>query len=220
MALDFSWADGERVMFIGDSVTDDALGYTRIIPAMVTARYPERRIEYYARGAGGNRIGDLLMRLAPDLLGAMPRPTWISVSIGLNDVWDGTTGTPLGRFRELYVELLLRLKEWKVRLVCMTTTVKGEDLNSKDNQTLIGYNDAIRAIAFEHDAEVVDINQAFHDAIRRAQGINPDFRYTIDGVRLNVYGNYLMAVAILQSLNYSLRIEGEMSAGWETGKAA
>jgi len=220
MALNFSWADGERVLFIGDSITDDPLGYTRIIPAIVTARYPERRIDYNARGVGGNRIGDLLMRLAPDLLGDMPRPTWVSVSIGLNDVGDGAAGTPLGRFHELYEELLSRIIEWKVRLACLTTTVKGEDLDNKDNQALIGYNETIRSVAFEHGADLVDVNQAFHIAIRRAQAVNPEFRYTIDGVRLNVYGNYLMAITLLQSLHLSLRIEGEASSGYEKGLAA
>jgi lysophospholipase L1-like esterase len=218
MTLDFSWADGERVMFIGDMVTEDPLGYTRLIPAMVTARYPERRIEYYPRGVGGNRVGDLLERLEPDLLGNLHRPTWVSVSIGLNDVREGAAGTPLGRFEELYAALLERLLEWKARLVCLTTTVKGENLDNADNRALVAYNEAIRAIAFRHGADVVDVNQAFHAAIRNAQAVNPDFRYTIDGMRLNAYGNYLLAFIMLQSLNFSLRMEGGMSS--EQGLAA
>lgn len=221
MALEFSWADGERVMFIGDSVTEDPLGYTRIIPALVSARYPERRIEYYPRGVGGNRVGDLLERLEPDLLGNLHLPTWVGVSIGLNDAGDAGDSTPLGRFQELYESLIQRLLDWKARLVCLTTTVKGEDQDSKDNRTLAGYNDAIRAIAFKYGAELVDVNQAFHAAIRRAQAVNPAFRYTIDGVRLNVYGNYLMAITILQSLHFSLRQEeGGTAAGGEQRFAA
>ncbi|MHB0935644.1 MAG: GDSL-type esterase/lipase family protein [Armatimonadota bacterium] len=220
MALDFSWVDGDRVMFIGDMVTEDPLGYTRLIPAMVTARYPERRIEYYPRGVGGNRVGDLVERLESDLLGNMPSPSWVGVSIGLNDVQQGATGTPPGRFQELYAELLERLATWKARVVCMTTTVKGEDLQNEDNQRLMIYNDAIRTVAFQHGADVVDVNQAFHVAIRQAQAVNPDFRYTIDGERLNVYGNYLLAFVILQSLNFSLRMEGGMSTGYEQGFAA
>jgi len=220
MALDYSWADGERVMFIGDMVTEDPLGYTRLIPAMVTARYPERRIEYYPRGVGGNRIGDLIERLIPDLLGNMPKPTWVGVSIGLNDMQQGATGTPPGRFQELYAELLERLGTWKARVVCLTTTVKGEDLQNQDNQRLTIYNESIRSVAFQHGADVVDVNQAFQVAIRQAQASNPDFRYTIDGERLNSYGNYLLAFTILQSLNFSLRMEGEMGTGFEKGMAA
>lgn len=220
MALEFSWADGERVMFIGDMATEDPLGYTRLIPAMVTARYPDRRIEYYPRGVGGNRVGDVIERLEPDLLGNLHTPTWVSVSIGLNDVQQGATGTPPGRFQELYAELLERLQAWKTRVVCLTTTVKGEDLQNEDNQRLAIYNEAIRSVAFQHGAEVVDVNRAFHTAIRQAQAVNPDFRYTIDGERLNTYGNYLLAFVLLHSLNFSLPVEGGMTFGAEKGMAA
>jgi len=220
MALDFSWGDGERVMFIGDILTEDPLGYTRLIPPMVTARYPERQIEYYPRGTGGNRIGDIIERLNSDLLGNLQRPTWVSVSVGLNDIQEGAAGTPPGRFRELYATLLEQIAEWKANIVCLTTTVKGEDLDNKDNRLLIKYNEVIRAVAFEHGADVVDVNQAFHVAIRNAQAVNPDFRYTIDGERLNVYGNYLLAFTLLQSLNFSLLMEGGMSSGFEQGFAA
>jgi lysophospholipase L1-like esterase len=214
MSLDFSWADGERVMFIGDIVTEDPLGYTRIIPAMVTARYPERRIEYYPRGTGGNRVGDVLERLSPNLLGNMAKPSWVSLSLGLNDIQDGATGTPLGRFQELYEGLLLELKDWEARIVCLTTTVKGEELNNENNRKLAGYNEVIRSLAFKHGADLVDVNQAFHNAIRRAQAVNPAFRYTVDGELLNTYGDYLMAITILQSLNFSLRM-GEEETGWQ-----
>lgn len=214
MALEFSWADGERVMFIGDVVTDDPLGYTRLIPAMVTARYPDRRIAYYPRGSGGNRIGDVLEKLLPDLLGNLQKPTWVGVSLGLNDVQEGAAGTPLGRFQELYEELLLELKDWKARIACLTTTVRGEDLNNADNRKLIGYNEVIRAIGFKHGVEVIDVNQAFQIAIKRAQSVNPDFHYTIDGEHLNEYGNYLMTMTVLQSLNFDLRMR-EQDAGWQ-----
>ena len=206
MPMDFSWQDGERVLFLGDIVTEDPLGFTRLLPAMVSARYPERNIEYLLRGAGGNRIGDVAARLPHDLLELIPPPSWIGVSIGLNDVWDGSTGTPLGRFIELYHELLTRLQDTNASIACMTTTVRGEDLDNDLNKTLVGYNEAIAAVAFEHGAQVVHVNLVFQEAIRRAQERNPDFRYTIDGVRLNVYGNYLLTETLLQALHFALPV--------------
>lgn len=204
MALDFSWQDGERVMFLGDSITEDPQGYTRLVPALVTARYPERVIEYYQRGVGGNRIGDLSERLERDVLNVMPQPSWISISIGLNDVYHNGTGTPLGRFRELYSEILQRLKMTNATLMCLTTTVLGEELQNEQNQKLAGYNDAIRAVAFEQGAQVVDMNAVFQQAITRAQMRNPNFRYTTDGMHMNVYGSNLMAETLLNALNFSL----------------
>ncbi len=133
-----------------------------------------------------------------------PLPNWITVSIGLNDAFHEASGTYIGRFRELYDELLQRLLDTKAKLVCLTTTVLGEELENKQNKILAQYNDAIREIAFAHHALVVDMNEAFQDAIRRALAHNPDFRYTTDGMHMNEYGNELMTMTLLKALNFSL----------------
>ncbi len=203
MAQDFTWQDGARVMFLGDSITEDPQGYTRLVPTLVTARYPERQISYFPRGVGGNRVGDLLERLDRDVFGGEPPMSWISISIGINDVWHGASGTPLGRFRDLYTSLLQRLRETRATLACFTTTVIGEELTSEPNQLLAGYNDAIRELAFANGAQVVDMQAVFHDAITRAQTRNPDFRFTTDGVHMDTYGSYLMALTVLKELNFS-----------------
>lgn len=204
MAQDFAWNDGERVMFLGDSITEDPDGYTRLVPAMVTARYPELAIEYLPRGVGGNRVGDLLERLDRDVFTTEQLPTWISISIGVNDVWHDSTGTPLGRFRDLYTAVLGRLKDTGARLVCFTTSVISEDLENEKNAALAGYNDAIREIAFAQGAEVVEMYDTFIDAIQRAQARDPEFRFTTDGVHMNTAGRYLMTLTLLQTLHYSL----------------
>lgn len=204
MALDFDWQDGDRVMFLGDSGTDDPQSYTRLVPAMVTARYPERQLDYLPRGIGGDRIDSLLRRLDADVFRNDLLPTWIVLSVGTNDVWHGGSGTPLGRFHELYHELLLRLADTKATVLCLTTTVIGEELENPQNQALTGYNDAIRAIAFEHGAQVVDVNTVLREAITRAQARNPDFRFTIDNIRLGIPGNYLVAMTLLGTLHFAL----------------
>ncbi|MHB9026769.1 MAG: GDSL-type esterase/lipase family protein [Armatimonadota bacterium] len=216
MAQEFVWNDGERVMFLGDSTTDDPQGYARLAPTMVTARYPERKIDYVIHGVGGDRITEVLGRLDGYFLNE-PRPTWILVSLGINDVWHDSTGTPLGRFTDLYIELMQRLKETRAVVVALTTTVIGEELDNEQNQALVGYNDAIRRIAFQFGAEVVDMNAAFHEAIRRAQAANPDFRFTTDGVHLDAYGGYLMTFTLLNALHFSL---AEPAGGSATGYSA
>ena len=133
MALDFSWQDGDRVMFLGDSLTEDSQGYARIVPDMVTARYPERRITFLLRGMGGDRISELSGRLDRDVFDNDPPPNWITVSLGINDVFLETSGTPIGRFRALYDDLLKRLLASKAKLLCLTTTVIGDALYSKPN---------------------------------------------------------------------------------------
>ncbi|HEY3376555.1 MAG TPA: SGNH/GDSL hydrolase family protein [Armatimonadota bacterium] len=203
MAQDFVWQDGERVMFIGDSLTEDPDGYTRLVPLLVTARYPERAIDYRPRGVGGNRIGDLLERINRDVFDNDPPPSWIGVSIGLNDVQHESSGTPPGRFRDSYEALLLRLEETKAKIMCFTTTVLSEELDNAQNAALEPYNTAIRDLAFAHGADVADMHTAFQEAIRNAQAHNPGIRFTTDGEHLTDYGRYLMSLVLLRALHLS-----------------
>ncbi len=207
MALSFSWGNGDHVLFLGDTVLDDPMGYPRLIAAMVTAQYPERAISFEVRALGGDRLPEVLGRLGDDLLGWHPRPTRIVVALGSNDIWDGAAGTPIGRFRALYAALLARLRDLQAHLLCLTTTLYGEELENPTNQAMAVYNEAIREIAFAHGADVVDVNQAMREALRQARAATPTFRYTVDNLHLNVYGHFLVALAVLQALNFSLRRE-------------
>lgn len=207
MAQDFAWRDGERVLFISDNTTDDPIGFMRLVPTMITARYPELRISYMPRNMGGNRIGDVVERLGRDILGNDPLPTWAIINLGLNDVAYEQPGTPPGRFRELYNELLERLlmqTDGNVTLACMTTTVLSEELDSPMSKALTAYNDAIREVAFNRGAQVYDIHPVIMDAINRGRSITPDLRFTTDGRHLDVYGNYLVTLAVLRYLNFGL----------------
>ena len=91
--------DGDRIVFAGDSVTDmgsaqpvgeglfDNVGrsYVRIVENMLAAVYPERRIRVTNSGVGGNTSRDLLARFDRDVTSLAP--DWVSICIGINDVW-------------------------------------------------------------------------------------------------------------------------------------
>ena len=91
--------NGDRIIFAGDSVTDmgsaqpvgeglfDNVGrsYVRIIENMLVAWYPELNIRITNSGIGGNTSRDLLARFERDVVSL--NPDWVSVCIGINDVW-------------------------------------------------------------------------------------------------------------------------------------
>lgn len=91
--------NGDRIVFAGDSVTDmgsaqpvgeglfDNVGrsYVRIIENMLVAWYPELNIRITNSGIGGNTSRDLLARFERDVVSL--NPDWVSVCIGINDVW-------------------------------------------------------------------------------------------------------------------------------------
>ena len=91
--------NGDRIVFSGDSVTDmgsaspvgeglfDNLGrsYVRVVENMLVAWYPDRLIRVTNSGISGNTSRDLLARFDRDVTGLNPQ--WISICIGINDVW-------------------------------------------------------------------------------------------------------------------------------------
>ena len=91
--------NGDRIVFAGDSVTDmgsaqpvgeglfDNVGrsYVRVIENMLATWYPERMIRVTNSGISGNTSWDLLHRFDRDV--ADLNPDWVSICIGINDVW-------------------------------------------------------------------------------------------------------------------------------------
>ena len=93
------FSDFDRVVFAGDSVTDmgserpvgeglfDNLGrsYVRVIESMLMAWYPKLNIRITNSGISGNTSKDLLERFDRDVVELNPQ--WVSICIGINDVW-------------------------------------------------------------------------------------------------------------------------------------
>ncbi len=91
--------DMDRIVFAGDSVTDmgseqpvgeglfDNVGrsYVRVIENMLITYYPELRIRVTNSGISGNTSRDLLERYDRDVVSL--DPDWVSICIGINDVW-------------------------------------------------------------------------------------------------------------------------------------
>ena len=89
----------DRIVFAGDSVTDmgsenpvgeglfDNLGrsYVRVIENMLVAYYPELNIRVTNSGISGNTSRDLKARFDRDVVAL--KPDWVSICIGINDVW-------------------------------------------------------------------------------------------------------------------------------------
>lgn len=89
----------DRIVFSGDSVTDmgsanpvgeglfDNVGhsYVRIIENMLAVYYPEIKIRVTNSGISGNTSRDLLARFDRDVVDL--NPDWVSICIGINDVW-------------------------------------------------------------------------------------------------------------------------------------
>jgi len=91
--------NNDRIVFAGDSVTDmgssnpvgEGLfdnvgrGYVRILENMFATYYPEVFLRVTNSGIAGNTSRDLLQRYDRDVVEL--KPDWVSICIGINDVW-------------------------------------------------------------------------------------------------------------------------------------
>ena len=113
--------DSAVVLFQGDSITDCSRdkndipslgnGYPKIIANIYHTMFPKREITFVNKGISGNRVRDLLSRYDQDFLAI--KPDFISILIGINDVWrafDRNDPCPLERFTEEYDLLLTKIR--------------------------------------------------------------------------------------------------------------
>ncbi len=75
--------DGDRVCFVGNSITNNAQFYN-FVNLYYATRYPERRIVFINCGISGDVTQGVINRMKGDIL--VNNPTWSVLMIGMNDV--------------------------------------------------------------------------------------------------------------------------------------
>src|SRR5439155_16313408 len=83
----FYLRDGDRVVFYGDSITDQRL-YTTFVETYVVTRFPLLKVSFVHSGWGGDRVtggggGPVDVRLWRDVLPY--NPTVLTIMLGMND---------------------------------------------------------------------------------------------------------------------------------------
>ena len=76
------FADGERVLFLGDSITR-AGGWHSQIATFYATRFPERRITWLNAGISGDTAAGAVQRLQWDVLDR--KPSTVVVMFGMNE---------------------------------------------------------------------------------------------------------------------------------------
>ncbi len=201
----FIMTQGDVFVFIGDSITDAGrrddpdgmgFGYVRLFADMLAVHDPGTPLAVLNRGIGGDTIRHLSQRWDRDVLAASP--SWLSISIGVNDVWRQLQDPPspesvfVDEFESEYRGLLTRTRERlpACRVLLCEPTVIGEDEDSPHNRLMPSYLESIHRLGVEFDAVVVPMNQAFWQAKR----VDRSRAWTMDGVHPLSCGHMLMAV--------------------------
>jgi lysophospholipase L1-like esterase len=209
---------GNKVLFIGDSVTDcdrvkpegeglfDALGkgYVSIVDSMIKANYPELKIRVVNKGISGHTVRDLKKRWQEDVLNQ--KPDWLSVMIGINDVWR-QFDTPFIKEGHVYLDeyentLRTLVKETRplVKGIILMTPYYIES-NEQDlmRKKMDQYGVIVKQIAEEMDCLFIDTQSAFNDVLKELYPATLAW----DRVHPNATGHMILAKSFLRGIEFN-----------------
>ena len=181
--------DGERVVFLGNSITDGG-HYHSYIWLYYMTRFPNRDVHIYNAGIGGDRVIDMHKRLDSDVFSK--NPTTLVITFGMNDSgymeYNGEEGAKFGedKYNETYENFKLlesRLKGASdIKIVMMGGSPYDETSIIEGNTSFKGKNDVMqRIVAFQKKAseqnnwEFLDLNKPMTEINNRFQTNDPTF---------------------------------------------
>ena len=207
-------ADGQSILFTGDSITDCGRGYpvgekgclgngyVSFVDGLLGAGDHQTQITILNTGIGGNRVIDLEKRWQKDI--RRLKPDWLSVMIGINDVWRqfDSPHEPeqvyIARFEDVYRKLLVQTRPELVGLVLMTPYFIETNRADPMRVQMDAYGMVVRQLATEFDAIFVDVQAAFDAYLlhRTSQSLCDD------RVHPNTAGHMIIARAFLTAIEF------------------
>lgn len=174
----------QKLLFIGDSITDanrnkpapaeglfDPMGrgYVTLVDALLGTVYADRAIRVVNAGTSGNTVRDLKSRWKTDVLDQ--KPDWLSVCIGINDVWRQFDSfkqpdicVRLEEYETTYREILSQVRPALKGLVLMTPFYIEPNRSDAMRSRMDEYGAVVKKLAKEFDAVLADTQAAF-DAV-------------------------------------------------------
>ncbi len=204
--------DGDRFIFIGDSITHGCL-YTQYVENYFYTRYPNMRIHFRNAGVSGDRAQDVLNRFDEDI--AAFKPTVATILLGMNDgsYKDFDKGI-FDTYAKGMTELLDRLKAINCRVIIMSPTMfdhQAWDIRIKEKpdyakgRVVTGYNGVLayygkwlQETARERKLGFVDLFGPLNLHTVQQRRKNPDFTLIQDAIHPGPDGSFIMAYSLLK----------------------
>ena len=204
-------------VMIGDSITacqrdvsnpaDLGQGYVSFVDGLLTACYPTYHIQLFNRGIAGDTVREMKARWQTDALDL--QPDWLSVCIGINDVWqqfdgkhEGQAHVTLTEYEQTLDELLTATQPLLKGLILLTPYFiqpRGEPMR----MMMDDYGAAVQRLAQKHHAIFVDTQSVFDRAVEHISVETLAW----DRAHLTIAGHMLLARAVLQSVNFDWSVE-------------
>ncbi len=205
----------KKILFQGDSITDAGrdyngdyhmgFGYATLVGAALNCERPNEFV-CQNRGISGNRVIDLLARVKADMINL--KPDYMSILIGVNDVWHELGGNCNGvsaeRFEVYYNLLIEQLQEALPDLKLMIlepfltegTGTSFDPAYWSEFRSEVDKRAAVaRRVAEKHGLIFVPLQERFDEVIK----IAPAEHWTHDGVHPTAAGHEIIKRAWLEA---------------------
>ncbi|MBR5540396.1 MAG: SGNH/GDSL hydrolase family protein [Clostridia bacterium] len=209
--------DWDRIVFAGDSVTDrgsqcpvgeswgDNLGhgYVRMIENLLTACYPDLHIRITNSGVSGNTTRDLLARFDRDVVSLNPQ--WVSICIGINDVWrqfdcpcrpDGWVLPD--EYRENVEKMILAVKDAVKGVFLLTPYYIEDSPHDAMRNRMLEYVAICKELAQKHGCVLVDFQAMYERFLKHRHSACIAW----DRVHPNEMGAMMMAKEFLKHCDF------------------
>lgn len=200
------------LLFVGDSITDCGrnresggidlgAGYVLQVQALLGAHHPEAKIRFLNKGISGNRVTDLEARWEDGVLAH--KPDWVSVMIGINDVWRQfdkplVEQVSLEAYSEKLEALIQRTLPQVEGMIVMSPFFLETNVEEPMRAMMDSYGAAARAIAERNGLRFVDVQAAFDAWLVH----NHTLQLCGDRVHPNAVGHNIIASAFLNAVGF------------------
>ena len=207
----FHLQDGDRVVFYGDSITEQRYYTTDLEEYMIT-RFPGSQVSFFNAGVGGDRVsggwrGPVDQRLHEDVF--TKHPTVVTVMLGMNDgmyrPYDEQIAESYEKGYRYIVDQILSTDP-KVRLTLIQPSPHDDVTREPDfadgyNAVLLKYGTFVSELASEKKALVADLNQPVVDVLTKAKKDDAAMSTVLiaDRVHPGPAVHWVMAEAILKA---------------------
>lgn len=208
---DFALKANDRVVFYGDSITEQRL-YTNFVETFVVTRFPRLPVSFVSSGWGGDRVtggggGPIDRRLQRDVLAY--KPTVVTVMLGMNDgnyrAFDAKTFATYSNGITHILDTVQKA-EPDVRFTLIQPSAYDDVTRAPSfaggyNAVLNRFGDFLQTSAIARGALVADLNTPVVSMLTRANATDANLAQKIipDRIHPGPGGHLIMAEALLKA---------------------
>lgn len=223
---DFYLHDGDRVVFYGDSITNQRR-YTVFAESYVVTRFPGMRVTFVHSGWGGDRVsggggGPVDTRLEPDVFAY--KPTVMTIMLGMNDGrYRAFDPAIFNDFSQGYQHIVQSVKNTLpgIRITAIQPSpyddvTRAPGFPGGYNAVLVRYGQFLKDLARDESLALADLNTPVVAALEKAKEIDAALAAKLlpDRVHPDFGGHLLMAGALLKAWHApALVTQVEIDAG-------